>query len=181
MISNRPTAHRVRQWSAGVGLAGGAAVTAGMIALAIAPSAQADDPSPADLLADAQTEFVDANQVLNEIPSNDIPSLVLNQFQDQDTALVSLSTLGLAETSISSYDNGALSDVVSPYFTNLDQNWYQAGEAVLNADTALDAAIVSGAGLNAAELGAIVPDLQVISDVFSSGAIEQAAGLLASF
>lgn len=43
MISNRRTAHRVRQWSAGAGLAGGAAVTAGMIALAVAPSVHADD------------------------------------------------------------------------------------------------------------------------------------------
>jgi hypothetical protein len=43
MISNSRTAHRVRQWSACVGLAGGAAVTAGMIGLAVAPSALADD------------------------------------------------------------------------------------------------------------------------------------------
>jgi hypothetical protein len=43
MISNRLTAHRVRQWSVGVGLAGAAAVTAGMIGLAVAPSALADD------------------------------------------------------------------------------------------------------------------------------------------
>jgi hypothetical protein len=43
MISTRRTAHRFRHWSTGVGLAGGAAVTAGMIALAIAPSAHADD------------------------------------------------------------------------------------------------------------------------------------------
>jgi hypothetical protein len=43
MTSNRPTAHLVRQWSVGVGLAGAAAVTAGMIGLAAAPSAHADD------------------------------------------------------------------------------------------------------------------------------------------
>jgi hypothetical protein len=34
MISNCHTAHRVRQWSVGVGLAGAAAVTGGMIAAA---------------------------------------------------------------------------------------------------------------------------------------------------
>ncbi len=43
MISNCRTAHRVRQWNARVGLASGAAVTAGMIGLAMAASAHADD------------------------------------------------------------------------------------------------------------------------------------------
>jgi hypothetical protein len=43
MTSNRHRAHSVRQWTVALGLASGAAVTAGMIALAIAPSAHADD------------------------------------------------------------------------------------------------------------------------------------------
>lgn len=43
MTSHRPTAHRVRQWSVGVGRAGAAAVTAGMIGVAVAPRALADD------------------------------------------------------------------------------------------------------------------------------------------
>jgi hypothetical protein len=43
MISNRRAAPPVRRWSIGVGLAGAAAMTAGMIGLAIAPSAHADD------------------------------------------------------------------------------------------------------------------------------------------
>lgn len=43
MTSNRPPAHSVRQWTAAVGLASGAAVAAGMIALTIAPSAHSDD------------------------------------------------------------------------------------------------------------------------------------------
>jgi hypothetical protein len=43
MTSSRPTAHAVRRWSTGLGLAGAAAVTAGMIGLAVAPSALADN------------------------------------------------------------------------------------------------------------------------------------------
>jgi hypothetical protein len=50
-----------------------------------------------------------------------------------------------------------------------------------NPQVRMDTTIASGAGLNAAELEVIVPDLQLIGDVFSSGAIEQAAGFLSSF
>ena len=190
MTGNRSTAHRVRQWSTGLGLAGAAAMI-GLAAAAAradtsdnfidATSAATNVTDPATLLSEASTNFADANQVLAEVPTTDVPNIVLNQVQDDDTGITYLLTLGDAENSISSFDNGELSSLVTPLFTDLDQSWLQASEGILAANTALDTAITSGAGLSAAELGVIAPDLQVMGDGFFSGIIDQTSFLLSQF
>jgi len=179
MTNNLGPSSGIRRWAAGVALASGAA--AAVIGTGAAATARADDTSFADLLGEATTNFTDANQVLGEVPTSDLPNLVLNQVQDDDTGLTYLTTLGDAEDSISSYDNGEFASLVTPLFTDLDQNWLQASEAILNANTALDSAITSGVGLNAAELGLIAPDLQVLADGFFSGIVDQSTYLLSTF
>jgi hypothetical protein len=178
-----------------MGLAGGAVVAAVVIGLGAAPSARADDTgpaealtglTPAELLADAQTELTEANNVLSQVPSNDIPndfvaSLLADQVQEQNTALASLSGLESAEDSILSYDNGALSDLLTPVFTDLDQNWLDASQAKYAGDYNFDLALVNGIELATVEIGTAIPDFEVFGDVFSSDAIEQAASLLSSF
>jgi hypothetical protein len=74
MISNFGTAHRVRQWSVGVGLAGAAAVTGGMIALAIAPSAQADDTTVDVNGWEVQTDGSDVSPATLIDPSDSLGS-----------------------------------------------------------------------------------------------------------
>jgi hypothetical protein len=187
MSSNLRTAGGIHRWVVGVGLASGAAVAAAVIGTGAAATARADDTNLLDVLNQATANFTAAEQVFGGVPATDLPNLVLNQVQDDDTALT---YLGLSDTnrilldsenSISSYDNGEFSTLVTPSFTDLDQNWLQASEAALNADTALDTAITSGVGLNAAELGVIVPDLQVMGDGYFSGIIDQSAYLLSMF
>lgn len=73
-----------------MGMAGGAVVAAAMIGVSGAPIARADATTPADLLGDAYTELTDANQVLSQVPSDDIASYLAGQTADQYTALQGL-------------------------------------------------------------------------------------------
>jgi hypothetical protein len=168
----------VRRWAKGLGLAGGAAVTAGMIGLAVAPNALADDTSPADLLGEAGTNITDANQVLNEVPATAAETALVNQQLDLQLQLDGLpgatdlggklADLASAENVISSYDGGSLDSLVNPLFANLDQNWLQTSEAILSADQALETAAADGASPVAAELALFSADLSLLSDAVSS-------------
>jgi hypothetical protein len=191
MISNSRTGRRVRQWSVGVGFAAAATVAAGIIGLAVAPSARADDPSPADLLGEAGTNITDANHVLNEIPAIGTPAetALVNeqldvQFQLDGLPLPGapdvggqLATLESAESAISSYNNGSLDSFVNPLFTNLDQNWLQASEALLTADQGFETAAADGASPIAAELAIYSADLSLLGDAASSLSIDWASSL----
>ena len=140
--------------------------------------------APNDLLGEASTNFTGAEQAFGGVPATDLPNLVLYQTNVADTGLTyvnSLTGIGAAENVISSYDNGEFANLVSPLFTDLDQNWLQASEGLLSANTALVTAITDGTGLSAAEFGVVAPDLQVISDQFFSGIIDQSAYLLSMF
>ncbi len=139
--------------------------------------------SPADLLSEASTDLTDANQVLGQMDVSGVPDQpALGVFVDtaitqQNVALQQLGTLASAESTISSYDNGALSSLVAPLFTDIDQQWYQTSEAVLTADQALEAAVTSGSGLDAAQFGALIPDLQLLGDAFNAIPIDWASSL----
>jgi hypothetical protein len=169
MISNRPNC-RVRQWSAGAGLAAAVAVI-GM------GTAHADDTSPLDLLGDAQSALTDANQALGQIDVSGLtgdeagvgPSIT-TLIDTQDHALTILDKLDSAESAILSFDNGSLSNFVSPLLTNLDQQWYQTTEALLSADQSIAGAVSGGsfADILAAQFEALTPDAQLIGDAFQS-------------
>jgi len=149
-----------------------------------ATAAAAAPTTPADLLGEASTNFTAAEDVFAGVPTTDLPDLVLYQTNVADTGLAyvnSLTGVGAAENLILSYDNGEFANLVSPLFTDLDQNWLQASEGLLSANTALVTAITDGTGPTAAEFGLITPDLQVMSDGFFSGIIDQSAYLLSMF
>jgi hypothetical protein len=170
MFSNRPNC-RVRQWSAGAGLAVAAVAVIGM------GTAHADDISPLDLLGDAQSALIDANQVLGQI---DVSGLTADEagvgpsittlIDTQDHALTILDKLDSAESAILSFDNGSLSDFVSPLLTNLDQQWDQTTEALLSADQSIASAVSGGsfADILAAQFEALAPDAQLVGDSFQS-------------
>jgi hypothetical protein len=167
-MSNR---YQNRVWGVGVGMAAAAAAAIGM------GSANADDTSPLDLLGDAQSALTDANQVLGQI---DVSGLtgdeagvgpgITTLIDTQDHALTALDKLDSAESAILSFDNGSLSNFISPLFTNLDQQWYQTTEALLSADQSIASAVSGGsfADILAAQFEALGPDAQLVSDSFQS-------------
>jgi hypothetical protein len=183
MTSNRHAACRARQWSACIGIAAGAAAVTAIFG---ASAAHADDTSPVDLLGDAQVALTDANQVLGQV---DVASLsdqpLIAQFINsatgiQDHALQIVDKLDSAETAILSYDNGALSSLISPLFTNLDQQWSQGSEALLAADQTLSEAIASGSVPDtiAAQVGALLPTVELLGPAYESIPIEWAGALV---
>lgn len=181
MTNNLRSTHGTRRWVSGIALGGGAVAAAAVIGIGAAPDGRADDGSLADLLGQAATNFTDAEQAFAGIPTTDLPDLVLHQTNLSNTGLIDVTGLGEAENGILSYDNGELAGLVTPWFSDLDQNWVQASDAVLNANTALVTSITDGTGQGAAELGLFAPDLQVMSDQFLTGLIDQSAYFLSMF
>jgi hypothetical protein len=133
-----------------------------------APTAPADDSSPTDslgLLDSAGTNLTDANNVLGQLDvSSQLPgAFVLVSTGFNDSALQLLGPLESAESTILSND-GPLSDLISPLLTDFDQQFYQASEAVLNADQALETAVANGSGVSAAEAGANITEHELFVD-----------------
>jgi hypothetical protein len=127
---------------------------------------------PFELLKDAGDNLNAATQALDAVPPADVINALAPQLDLQSTALQALGEVTSAETAISTFDNGALADVATPWFNLVDQGWAQGTEALLNADTALEAALSGGSGLPAAELGVLAADLGVLGDVTNSLGIE---------
>lgn len=127
---------------------------------------------PFELLKDAGDNLTAATQALDAVPADDVVNLLTPQLDLQSTALQALGELTSTETTISAYDNGALADIVTPWFTFVDQGWAQGTETLLNADTALDAALTGGSGVEAAELTVIGADFGVFGDLTNSLGIE---------
>lgn len=137
------------------------------------------DASPADLLSDATTNFTDANQLLTEIPSGEFASVSTEMLQ-QSSYLQDIASVGSAESALSSYDNGVLADLLNPWFSSVDEGWYQASEAALNADQALETAVATGSStdISTALLGTIAPDYQALGPDFQSMFIDIGANYL---
>ena len=145
---------------------------------AAASSAGAD---PATLLSEATTNYTDANQLLAALPSGgDYAPNVATEIQFQDMLLPAIGNVGLAESALSSYDNGVLSDLLNPGFTSLDQGWDKVSEAALNADQALESAVATGSAADetTAVLGLIGPEYQALGPALQSEFIDVAAHLL---
>jgi hypothetical protein len=146
---------------------------------------------PDPLLESAITDFNNANQVLNEVPAigtADETALVNQQLDVQFdlTGLPLPGTTGVggqlaelqtAENIISSYDNGALASDVSPFFTNLNQDWYTASESLLTADQAFETAAATGTSPIPAELAIYGADLSLLNDAANSAAVDWTSSL----
>jgi hypothetical protein len=174
-------------WTVAVGLAGVAAV----LGAGGAPVARADGTAgvvadltvppivttyPLELLEDASKNLTDASALLGPSPS-DIPGLLL-QTDAQGHALNALTGLISAETSLDSYDNGAFADVLTPWFSTVDQGWDSATAALLSADTAVENAVSAGSSVETAVLGVFGADFMLLGDMANSLPIEFTAGLI---
>jgi hypothetical protein len=177
----------VVRWTAGVGLAGIAAV----IGAGGTPPARADGATgavadltvppivtayPPELLEDASKNLTDASALLGPSPS-DVPGLLL-QTDAQGHALNVLTGLISAEGSLDSYDNGAFADVLTPWFNAVDQGWDSATAALLSADTAAENAFSAGSSVDAAVLEVFSADFMLLGDMANSLPIEFTAGLI---
>lgn len=168
MIGNHAAAYQIRRWSAGGALAVGAIAVSAMVGVAAAHA----DPTPIDLLGEAQTDLTDAtadlSHALSEVPStSDIGAFATSAAMINDIALQqALDPLAASENTILSFDDGALSGLVSPLFTAFDEGWLQSSEAVLTADHGLETAVANGsmAGEVEAALAALGPELHVAGE-----------------
>jgi hypothetical protein len=142
-------------------------------------SAAATDASPAGLLSEATTNYTDANQLLAEIPGGEY-AVVGTQTLAQDGYLQDIASAGSAESALTSYDNGALADLLNPAFSSVDQGWAQASEAALSADQAVETAVASGSAtdISTALFGTIGPEYQALGPDFQSAFIDLAAHFL---
>jgi hypothetical protein len=150
----------------GLGSAAGGAATD------VATSASVPDITPTDLLDEAAVNFTSADQVLASIPSVDSDTFLASQPGLQNLAEDALTHLGAAEGALSSYDNGALTDLLNPWFTEVNQGWLQASEAVLNGDQAVETAISTASGVQAAEFADYAASFGIVSSEFNSLPIE---------
>lgn len=153
------------------------------IGITDAASAAATGADSADLLSEATTNLTDANQLLGQLDVSGVNEVAFPEFVNaatlsQDLALQQISSLSSAESTISSYDGGVLSSLVTRLFTDVDQQWYQASEAVLAADQGLEAAVGSDSGLDAAQFASLIADVHFLGDAFHSLPIEFAASLM---
>ena len=167
-----------------VGLASGAALAAAMLA---ATAAHADDTSPLDLLGDTQIALTDADQALGQIDVSNLTGAEAGvawfiglQSSIEDHALSELDKVDSAESAILSFDQGALSNFFNPLFVDLDQQWYQSGEAVLVADQALAGAVASGSfpDMIDAQFGVLTSNVELIGDTIQSFPVDWIGSIL---
>jgi hypothetical protein len=139
--------------------------------------------SAADLLSDATTNYTDANQVLAEFPASSLgeyaPALA-SATEFDDNMLQGIANLGSAETALSGYGNGVLSEFLTPVFTNIDQSWDQASEAALAADQAAEGVIGTGstADIAAALLAISGPEYEALEPAIQAEFIDLGAHFL---
>jgi hypothetical protein len=144
-----------------------------------AAGAAAAETTPAALLSEATTNFTDANQFLGEIPSGEFASVSGAAF-NQGVDVQDITSLGISENALVSYDNGVLADFLNPLFTSFNQGWDQASEAALTADQALETAVAGGsaAEITSALTGLIEPSYQAFGPDFASNLIDLGAHFL---
>jgi hypothetical protein len=129
---------------------------------------------PLELLHDASANLTEANQVLSGAASE--VAGMTQQTAAQNIALAEIASLYTAESSLSSYDNGAFADLLNPWFNVVDQGWNQGTEALLSADQAVAAAVTAGSGVESAVFAVFAPDFQLAGDMLNSFPIELLAG-----
>lgn len=141
------------------------------------------DTTPADLLSDATTNYTDASQVLSELPTSSFgeyaPALA-SAIQFDGDMLQGIANAGSAESALSSYDNGVLSEFLNPLFISVAQSWDQASQAALTADQAVES--VSGTGSTAdiadALIGISGPEYEALGPAIQAEFIDLGAHFL---
>jgi PE-PPE domain len=139
--------------------------------------------TPADLLSDASTNYTGASQLLSDIPSTSLseyaPALASGTEFDGNM-LQGIANLDSAESALSSYDNGVLSEFLSPIFTNIDQSWDSASQAALDATQALDGVVGSGSttDIGAAFLAVTTSEFEALQPAIQAEIIDLGAHFL---
>jgi len=144
-------------------------------------TAAATDTTPGTLLSEATTNYTDANQLLAEIPSGgEYAANIATATQFQDQLLQGLGNVGSTESALSWYDDGVLSDLLSPGFTSVDQGWDQVSEAALSADQMLESAVATGSATDVTTgvLDLIGPEYQALGPALQLEFIDVAAHFL---
>lgn len=131
---------------------------------------------PLELLHDASGNLTEANQVLSGAAA-DVAGMT-QQTAAQNIALDEIASLYTAESSLSSYDNGAFADLLNPWLATVDQGWAQGTEALLSADQAVAAAVTAGTGVETAVFGVFGADFQLAGDMLNDIPIEFVAGFV---
>lgn len=127
--------------------------------------------TPSDLWNTAFTDLTDASGLLRQLDLSSYPNIG-NLLALQDTSLANLDILQSSEDAISAH-TGILSSLVEELVvTPVNQDWADAGEAMLVADQAFVDAIASGSGLDAAELGLVEPAFQLVGANLSAGLVD---------
>jgi hypothetical protein len=140
-------------------------------------------PTPADLLADATTNYTDASQLLGDIPSGSVgaysPALA-SETEFDGHMLAGIANLDSAESALSSYGNGVLAELLNPVFTNIDQSWDSASQAALDATQALDGVVGSGstADIGAALLAVSTSEYEALQPAIQAEFIDLGAHFL---
>jgi hypothetical protein len=175
MTGNHCSSPRVRQWSAGVGLAGAAAVAALMIELASAPVAAADTPD--DVLGQAGQDVTQAIDALNQAPTTSLDAEQLSLLYNQESLLYNeesqIPTFESMQADLPAADQAGLADV--------DQGLLNADQAVLEATQTFVAADQAGDLTSASELALAAPNLETIGPMFDILFTDLGAQLFSNF
>ncbi len=158
---------RVRQWAAGVGLAGGAVVAAAMIGTASAQVAYADTPE--DMTGQAAQDLNQGTTVLDGADTADLSARqagILTDAEGLNNQLSPLLTqIGTLQESLSPADQIFLANA-DEQFVSAAQNMLSADQAFVAADQAGD---LSGSGLNSVDLTLLDGALGLLSADFNVG------------
>jgi hypothetical protein len=155
----------------------------GIATLSAASAAAVTDTTPTGLLSDATTNYTDASQLLSELPTSiygQYAPALASAIQFDGNMLQGIANLGSAETALSSYDNGVLSEFLNPLFTSVDQSWDQASETALTADQAVQSVVGTGstADIAAALIGISGPEYEALGPAIQAEFIDLGAHFL---
>jgi hypothetical protein len=158
------------------------------VAAAVATDALAADSG--SLLSQASANLAEAYSVIAAAPPVS-PDVVFNlggafggaldAGVGQGIAEQAVDRLQSAEAVISAHDGALSTQVTQLFFVPLNQDWDTTSAALLHADQAYEAALVSGAGLDAADASLSTADLQALGDLVNSVPILDIADLINLF
>jgi hypothetical protein len=138
MIASFRAAPGVRQWAAGIGLAGAALVAAATIGTAGASVARADTPD--EVMAQAAQDLTQATSLLDAADTTDLSARQMEILTAQESLLTEITPLltkiGSAQEALSPADQTFLADI--------DDQWVIAAQNVYSADQAFVAADQAG-------------------------------------
>jgi hypothetical protein len=130
----------VRRWAAGVGMAAATAMAGAMMALAIVPSASADDGD--ELLGQAGADLTQATQVLEQIPTTALDAREANGVAAGETFQTDLAQQAIP--TLESLQANEVADQNNTLVLDADQQLVEASQQLLTADQGLLSAADAG-------------------------------------